>query len=65
MAARDAERTRKTHLINMQLRSWCSCRNSSFFDHGTDCLVSGLMAADGFHLSQRGKWTLAELVGLV
>jgi len=23
------------------------------------------MAADGSHLSQRGKWTLAELAGLV
>ena len=37
-----------------------------FFDCGKVYLTPGLMAADGSHLSQRGKWTLAqELAGLI
>jgi len=59
--ARDTERTRKTHLINTWLKGSCNHRNFLFPTMGT-CPV---MAADVPHLSQRGKWILAqELVEL-
>ena len=66
VAGKDSAVTRKTHRINTWLRGWCKCKNLGFFDHGVVYLASGLKSADGYHLSQRGKWILAqELVGLV
>jgi len=63
---RDTERTRQTNLIKMWLRGWCSHRNFRFFNHGVVYAQPGLMAADGSHWSQRGKWILvhrlAELI---
>lgn len=65
VAARDTERTRETHLINTWLRGWCHHRNFAFFDHGVAYSVPDLMALNGSHPSQRGKWILAcELAGL-
>ena len=64
MVGKDTERIRKTHLINTWLRGWCNHKNS--FDHGAVYSAPGLMAVDGFHLSERGKWILSqELAGLV
>jgi len=66
VAGRDTERSRKTHLINTWLRGWCKHKNFGYFNHGMVYSAPGLMAVDGSHLSQRGKWILAqELAGLV
>ena len=62
----DIEWTWKAQLINTWLRGWCHLRNLGFFDHGEAYSAPGLMAADGSHLSQRGKQILAqELAGLI
>ena len=64
VVGKDTENSRKTHLINTWLRGWCNHKNS--FDHGAVYSAPGLMAVDGFHLSERGKWILSqELAGLV
>ena len=55
MAGRDTEKNRKAYLTNIWLRGWCHGRNFGFFDPGEVFLVSGLMATDGSHLSQRGN----------
>ena len=66
VAAWDTERTKKIHLINTWLNGWCHHRNFGFFNHGAVFLAPVLMAADGSHLSQRGKDLLAqELAGLL
>ena len=58
--------TRKTHRINTWMRGWCKHKNLGFFGHGAVYSAPGLRSADGYHLSQRGKWILAqELAGLV
>ena len=65
VAGKDTKTTRKTHLINTWLRGWCKHKNFGLFDHGAVYSVPGLRSADGYHLSQRGKWILAqELAGL-
>lgn len=51
----NTERTRKTHVINMCLRSKDHCRNFGFFDHGVVSSAPGLMAMDALHLGERGK----------
>ena len=62
----DNAMTGKTHRINTWLRVWCKHKNLGFFDHGAVYSAPGLRSADGDHLSQRGKWILAqELEGLV
>ena len=66
MAGKDTETTRKAHLINTWLRGWCKCKSFGFIDHVAVYSAPGLRSADGYHVSQRGKWILAqELAGLV
>ena len=66
VAGRGKERTRKAHLINTWLRGWCHHRNFGFYDPGALYSAPGLLSADGFHLSLRGKRILAhELAGLI
>ena len=60
------EWARKTQVVNKWQRGWCCHRFFGFFDHGVIYLAPGLMAAEGCHLSLRGKWILAqELAGLI
>jgi len=66
VAGKNTERDRKTHLMNRWLRDWCHRLNFGFFDHGEVYTAPGLLATDGFQLSQRGESILAhELVGLI
>ena len=66
VAGKYTERNRKTHLVNMWLRGWCHQWNLGFFDHGEVYIAPGLLATDGFQLSQRGKRILAhKMVGLI
>ncbi|KFQ57597.1 hypothetical protein N334_03560, partial [Pelecanus crispus] len=66
VAGKNAERNRKTHLINRWLRGWSHQWNFGFFDHGEVYTALGLLAADGDQLSPKGKSILAhELVGLI
>lgn len=62
VAMRDSERIRKARFINTWLRGWCSDRNFVFYDHRVVYSAPGLMAADGSHLSQMGKWILGQVL---
>ncbi|KFQ60646.1 hypothetical protein N334_01172, partial [Pelecanus crispus] len=66
MAGKNAERNRKTHLINKGLGGWCCQWNFGFLDHGEVYTAPGLLAADGDQLSPKGKRILThELAGLI
>ena len=66
VAGKDTATTRETHHINTQLKGWCNHKYLGFFDHGAFYSAPGLRSANGYHLSQRGKWILAqELARLV
>ena len=66
VAGKDNAVSRKRHCIDTWLRGWCKRKNLRFFDHEAVYSAPGLRSADGYHLSQRGKWILAqELAGLV
>lgn len=60
VAGKAIERIRKTHVINVWPRVWCHHRNFGFFFRGAVYSVSGLMAAGGDHLGQRGKIILPQ-----
>ena len=66
VAGNSTERGRKTHLVNRWLRDWYHRSNFGFFDHGEVYTAPGLLATDGWQLSQREKRILShELAGLI
>jgi len=62
VAGNDEGRNRKTQQINTTLRDWCHWQNLGFFDHKSVYMMSGLLATDGAHLSQRGKRIFAQVL---